>query len=485
VKPSNLIALVVLFAVCACAVAQPVPSTPPVAIAYSIRDLGALPLGHSLSRGAALNDNADVTGWSTTREGPYAAFRWRSGELDRLAVPGGAGSFGLCLDGNGRIGGYTLKDGEQRGALWTAGTYQDVNAAIRGAPEVLQRVVALNTKRQMLVTTWPYLIPRAKTFVWNGSVLTDVGSLSSGAIGAAMNELGEVAGESRTADGRTSAFFWSAGKMVDLGAVAGSPRASAATALNNNGVVVGWITGPDGPRATVWIRDGRGAWSAQPVDREYAAYRSMARGVNDDGLIVGEVSLPGSAWYATSAFVSQTGGGLRILADALSDGRSWGELTTAVAINAHGEILANAVRADGLNRAALIAPVQESTIEVSHYSVSAGQIGAPANYARYGAGAQIRVRGGEKAYVEVLVEARTQSKRPMRMTFSWLSPDGERPIERFPAKVYPFGRQRSANLYGGVLLYGLAPGNYTLVTTIIDYHGGVATYHAPVMVTVR
>src|SRR5437899_360015 len=73
-------------------------------------------------------------------------------------------------------------------------------------------------------------------------VITDLGTLGrryrdSGA--SAINERGQVVGDSATASGKQHAFLWQNGKMTDLGTLGRAYTDSGAVAINDRGQVVG------------------------------------------------------------------------------------------------------------------------------------------------------------------------------------------------------------------------------------------------------
>lgn len=97
--------------------------------------------------------------------------------------------------------------------------------------------------------------------VWNTDVNADfandlmqdlgtLGGVNSWARG--INNLGQIVGESDTADLNTRAFLWSNGVMTDLGTLGGAN--SSASRISDTGVIVGWAeTASRERRAVAWI----------------------------------------------------------------------------------------------------------------------------------------------------------------------------------------------------------------------------------------
>ncbi|MDQ3137275.1 MAG: hypothetical protein M3Q93_06790, partial [Gemmatimonadota bacterium] len=128
----------------------------------------------------------------------------------------------------------------------------------------------------------PGVEPVTHAFLWQNGTMKDLGTLGgdySRAFG--INSLGEVVGESKTADGRTHAFRWTNGRMTHL---LPQGRRSQALGINNGGRVVG--AGSRGPRATVWV-------NSLPRYLGPLGEISAAFGINTGGLVVGTTQLNG------------------------------------------------------------------------------------------------------------------------------------------------------------------------------------------------
>lgn len=150
---------------------------------------------------------------------------WRNGKLTELVPPAGSGPFimGGLLNDRGQVAAahIPMSGGESFAFRCTSGT-----CARLPSP------------------TWatgPVVVTGMDEF---GRV-TDLGTLGGNYSSAsAVNDRGDVVGESRTADGQIHAFLWRGGRMTDLGTLGGD-RSSAA-AVYNLGKIVGYSTTPDG-----------------------------------------------------------------------------------------------------------------------------------------------------------------------------------------------------------------------------------------------
>jgi len=150
------------------------------------------------------------------------------------------------------------------------------------------------------------------------NLMADLGTLGgTNSWGRAINNLGEIVGESDldTAAGEhyTHAFYWKDGAMMDLGTLVtgGEQGFSAASAINDDGVVVGWTENDDRERRAFVYEDG------EMQDLNDLLYLldedgntiipsitlTEARDINDDGTIVGWGTLRGSDSNVTRGFL--------------------------------------------------------------------------------------------------------------------------------------------------------------------------------------
>ncbi len=213
--------------------------------------LGAL--GGNASYATAINDKGQVVGWTFDPSGAAEAFSWTaSGGMVGL---GPQTDIALGVNGKGQVIANGLGDPQdayvwtQKGGLVNLGTFGgNVTEAL-----------AENNDGDVVgsSTVFEDGSDDSEPFLWTPSAgMIDIGPPSDQGVANAVNSAGEVVGVD--GDETTLAFSWtSSGGMVDLGTLGGT--LSEATAVNNNGDVVGWSDLSDGTAvAVMWrpVRDG-------------------------------------------------------------------------------------------------------------------------------------------------------------------------------------------------------------------------------------
>ncbi|HEX6433216.1 MAG TPA: plastocyanin/azurin family copper-binding protein [Gemmatimonadales bacterium] len=176
-------------------------------------------------------------------------------------------------------------------------------------------------------------------FIWRNGVFRNLGSLGGGStIPNALNEAGQVVGESYTSAGDAHAFLWENGVMRDLGTL-GAPFVSgqvlsSATGINAAGQIVGWAPTSDdligSRRAFLW-ENGRMTRLAS-LNR----VSSLATGIDNLGRVVGEFGASNPKafrWVAGVVRSLGTLGGPTSSASAISAGRIVGS-----SLNASGQL---------------------------------------------------------------------------------------------------------------------------------------------------
>lgn len=128
----------------------------------------------------------------------------------------------------------------------------------------------------------------------------------SGSVALDINDNGSVVGQANVlGDIAAHGFYWKAGVITDLGALAPEVESSA-WAINNNEEIVGWSTNANGlGSSAMYWHDG----ATTNINAAMGAAGSVAWDINDRGVVVGQGNLgpgfsKGFVWSADAGGVS-------------------------------------------------------------------------------------------------------------------------------------------------------------------------------------
>jgi probable HAF family extracellular repeat protein len=283
---------------------------------------------------------------------------WPGGGLQTLQFPGVDYSFGLGLNDHGKVVGQYLPNvGGSRGFIYdvAAGTYITLEPIVpnggAGVWDINNAGIAVGSRT---ISQTAY-----NAFIWKNGVYTDLGVMNGPYSAArAISENGIVVGWTGTAihTNNARAFVHQAGQTTIL-PMPPNGVACAGWAVNSSGDIVGgWKpqvpSGPPLSRGALW-RNGLmidlGLLPLQPS--------AAARGISDDGhVIIGASGEIGCVWrhenIANLNALIPTGTGV------------W--ITDAYAMNKRGEILCEASHASGRVAVVLtpvLAPPGDATLD--------------------------------------------------------------------------------------------------------------------------
>lgn len=268
-----------------------------------LRDLGTLCRGCYLagSFGSGINGAGQVVGYThVNRTDPPHAFMLRNGRMVDLGTGFGSGSYSAAWDinNNGWAVGERSRSqsGSTRAALWQGGTIRDLGTlgGSSNQPFATESIAyGVNDSGQIVGAALPRSGYPLHGFVWQNGVMRDLGTLGGNGEATIAQDIantGQIVGSSRTASEETHAFAWTSGIMRDLGTLGGDY--SGAFAVNELGQIVGGSRIPNAPahnagHAVLW-RDGQVIdLNEQVTNLPPDVALEVARGINDDGVIVG------------------------------------------------------------------------------------------------------------------------------------------------------------------------------------------------------
>jgi len=326
---------------------------------YSITDLGTL--GYNTTVAYGINASGQIAGRSylqqtvpTTGCPPrhkcfahvYHAFLWSNGTMTDLGTLGGTFSEARAIDGTGDVVGTSTLSGtsfapthaflDHNGHMTDLGTLGGSCSFAYGINEVGEVVGQACSTNQV-------------AFLYSGGKMTNLGTLGGTTSSASgINNSHQVVGSSETSTTFSStlhAFLWSNGTMTDLGTLGGS--SSAAYAINNNGQVVGYASPPNSSVHAFLYSGGK------MTDLGVLFDSSVAEAINNFGVVVGTADvLLSNGTTANHAFI-YSGGKLQDLNNLIPPGSGW-VLTEATGINDNGQIVCNAINANGYTHAFLL-----------------------------------------------------------------------------------------------------------------------------------
>jgi probable HAF family extracellular repeat protein len=298
---------------------------------YLVEDLGTLP-GDDSSVARAINENGDVVGWSMGPAGTRAFLYTSAGGMVALpALSGRPRSVARDINDAGVIVGSANAGGTDLGhaVIWSAGSVRDLGTLGTGS---YSEAWGLNNLGE--VVGWSYtnggngLAGVHGFFYSEAEGLVDLTPTSDTGSAADINDAGQVTGYKTAAGGVYHAFRWEEGAFVDLGVLPGLAH-SFGWAINESGQVAGNSTSASGSSERLFrFTDGTGLQSLGGVGEHNVAW-----GINGSGDVVGTRGQSGKR-----ALLYTDAAGLQELNALIDQSLGW-VLLSAHDINDDGEIV--------------------------------------------------------------------------------------------------------------------------------------------------
>jgi len=306
----------------------------------SVRALGTL--GGAESAAKALNDQDQVTGFSTTTLGGVQhAFLWSDGIMRDLGGPPGRAFAGQAINSLGHVAG-TSSDivGSSVAFLWTPQAGLADIGTTSNLPGLANTTSGLINTSDAVVgqASAPTVNDESLAFIWTPlSGMRSLGTLGGlSAVAQAMSEASQVVGKAAMPDGRLHAFSWTLQDgMLDLGTLGGGT--SNALAINQAGQIVGESEMADmSSHAFLWGPAGTAFMTMIDLG-SLGGGTSRAADINDFGQVVGTAQMPDGT---QRAFIWTAANGMVDLNTRLAVAPVGLELHEAVAISNNGSVLA-------------------------------------------------------------------------------------------------------------------------------------------------
>jgi probable HAF family extracellular repeat protein len=208
--------------------------------AYAVEWTGTTPtiLGSSGENNSAesINATGQISGWELPGDDSSLAVKWTGTTPTILSSLGGTFSSAGAINSLGQIAGFSGTTGNQAGTpvVWN-GTTPTALGTVVGTGTFTGAAVGINDSGKIVGN----LGFGSKVFAaeWTGTTPTLLGSLGGNTSQAvAINNAGQIIGDSETTGGETEAVEWSGTVPFTLGSLGIS---SAAEGINNAGDVVG------------------------------------------------------------------------------------------------------------------------------------------------------------------------------------------------------------------------------------------------------
>lgn len=219
----------------------------------AISDLGTL--GGRYTKATAINDSGQVVLY-----GVDGAFLWENGALTDLGTLGSSKTAAWDVNNRGQVAGYSRIGNDFHAFLWENGVMADLGTFRGEASQGWD----INDRGQVVGVVLHSL--SARPFVWEkrGWWRRDMTDLDPdnqeiSAIANGNNNKGQIVGETLRGSSPIPgghAFLWEDGAMIDLGMLSAGDHRAVANAINDQGLVVGWVIKPNYVDAAVIWRVG-------------------------------------------------------------------------------------------------------------------------------------------------------------------------------------------------------------------------------------
>jgi probable HAF family extracellular repeat protein len=207
---------------------------------YNITDLGTL--GGTYSAAYGINNSGQVTGESYIGgDAAYHAFLYSAGKMTDLGTLGGTHSYGWAINSLGQVCGqsYVAGDGTQHAFLYDGTTLRDLGTIVGGPGSIAK---GINDFGQVVGSFGTAGNQAIHAFLYSSGTVADLGTLgglpTSNSEALAINNSGQITGDTDVSSGGVHTFLYASGVMANIGGIS-SGDASVGHGINDSGQIVG------------------------------------------------------------------------------------------------------------------------------------------------------------------------------------------------------------------------------------------------------
>lgn len=292
---------------------------------YIVTEIGTL--GGGTSSALAINDSGEIIGSSGDSMDHLHAFVWVRGNISNLGTLGGTTSEALGINKVGTVVGYSTVDKAgsiYHAFMWANGKMTDLSVG----KSYSSRAHAINSRG--IVVGELDQGSREQACYWDSrgmhSLPTPRGTNS---VAVSVNETGDIVGDTYGSQYRDRrACEWVRGRFVVLAEPKGAVMAQA-SAVNDEGLVIGVFTDARGRRPCTWVISNPSSCTILGTSL------GQPNRVNNHGEIIGDIPTEpgfgyGAVWQGNSPVSLNSG--------MVSSSAGW-SFGPAVGVNDHGDIV--------------------------------------------------------------------------------------------------------------------------------------------------
>ena len=265
-------------------------------VSYRVVELGSL--GGTSAQASGVNDRNQAVGSSTLPNGDVHAFFWELGVMTDLGTLGGATSHAIRISNQGHIvGSARAPNGDTHAALWERQGDRWMITDLGNVDDLSNITARALTDDGLIIGYATNTVSIVLPLIWTDSRMTLLPELVEGmefSQSWAVNDLGQITGQSLTSDGIAHLVMWeqtnNEWNVADLGVF--GKLSTAGTGINNAGQIAGQYIDEMPVRRSFFYQDG--------IYEDIGAFGGilmLAQAIDESGRIVGVAWDAESTWH--------------------------------------------------------------------------------------------------------------------------------------------------------------------------------------------